>query len=151
VGVDELLVDPVAGGFRKLLDVELAGGEHHFAGDAVDFVAIDVDVGKVVVGADFLDLAERVLERVPVPQADVLQRGLVVFGIGGVDGGFGGELVLREFIEAVGGAGGGDVVGDVGFFADELVGLDDEGADVPAGDAEDDVGERGGCDGGGDP
>ncbi len=151
MGVDELLVDPVAAADGELVDVELALGEHDLAGGAVDAVAVDVDVGEVVVGADLLDLAEGVLERVPVPEADVLERGLVVLGVGGVDGGFGGELVLREAVEAVGGARGFDVVRDVRLFADELVGLDDEGGDVPADEAEDDPADGGGSDGGGDP
>jgi hypothetical protein len=80
VGVDELVVDPVAAAFGQLVDVELAGGEHDFAHGAVDVVAVDVDVGEVVVGADFLDLAQGVLQGVPVPEADVLERGLVVGG-----------------------------------------------------------------------
>ena len=69
------------------------------------YVAVDVDVGEVVVGADFLDLAQGVLECVPVPEADVLERGLVVGGVGGFDGGFGGELALGEAVEAEGLAG----------------------------------------------
>ena len=77
----------------------------------------------------------RVLERVPVPEADVLEGGLVGGWIGGVDGGFGGKLALDEAVETEGLAGALDVVGDVGGLADELVGLDDEVADVPADDA----------------
>ena len=80
VGVDQLLVDPVAAALGQLFDVHFAGGEHHLAHLAVDLVAVDVDVGEVVVGADFLDLAEGVLQGVPVPQADVLEGGLVVGG-----------------------------------------------------------------------
>ena len=56
VGVDQFFVDPVAAALRKLVDVQLTGGEHYLASGAVDFVAIDVDVGKIVIGADFLDL-----------------------------------------------------------------------------------------------
>ena len=59
-------------------------------------VAIDIDVGKVVVSADLLNLAQRILQRVPVPQANILQGGLVVGRIGGSDGGFGGKLALGE-------------------------------------------------------
>ena len=60
--------------------VELADGEHHLAHGAAVGVAVDVDVGEVVVGADLLDLAEGVLQGVPVPQANVLQGGLVAAG-----------------------------------------------------------------------
>ena len=55
-------------------------------------------------------------------------------GVGGFHGGFGGELVLRDPVEAEGLAREVDVVRDVGLFADELVGLDDEAGDVPGGD-----------------
>ena len=79
VGVDQLFVDPVAAAFGELVDVEFAGGEHDLALFAVDLVAIDVDVGEVVVGTDLLNLAERILERAPVPQADVLESGLVIW------------------------------------------------------------------------
>ena len=86
----------------------------------------------------------------PIPEADVLEGGLVVGGVGCLDGGFGGEFLLVEAVETVGLAGGLDVVGDVGLFADELVGLDDEVADVPADEAEGDVADGCGRDGGGD-
>ncbi len=150
VGVGEALVDPVAAADGELVDVELAGGEHDLAGGAVDVVAVDVDVGKVVVGADLLNLAEGVLEGAPVPEADVLEGGLVVGGVGGVDGGFGGKLLLVEAVETEGLAGDLDVVGDVRALADELVGLDDEVGDVPADEAEGDVADSGGKHGGGD-
>ena len=118
VGVGEALVDPVAGADGELVDVELAGGQHDLAGGAVDVVAVDVDVGEIVVGADFLDLAEGVLEGAPIPEADVLEGGLVVGGVGGFDGGFGGEFLLVEAVETEGLAGGLDVAGDVRGFAD---------------------------------
>ena len=144
VGVGEALVDPVAAADGELFDVELAGGEHDLASGAVDVVAVDVDVGEIVVGADLLNLAESVLEGAPVPEADVLQGGLVVGGVGCFDGGFGGKLLLVEAVEAEGLAGELDVVGDVRALADELVGLDDEVGDVPADEAEGDVADSGG-------
>src|SRR6516162_11081884 len=67
VGVDELLVDPVAAALRKLLDVQFARGEHDLTHGAVDFIAIDVDVGEVVVRTDFLNLPQGVLKCAPVP------------------------------------------------------------------------------------
>ena len=78
VGVDQLFVDPVAAALGQLLDVQLARRQHHLAQRAVDRVAIDVDVGEVVIGADFLELPQRVLQRAPVPEPDVLERRLVV-------------------------------------------------------------------------
>jgi hypothetical protein len=96
VSIDQLVIDPVAAALRKLVDVEFACGKHHFACVAVDLIAIDVDVREIVVGADFLDLAERVFERFHIPQADVLQRWLVVRGIGRTYGNFCRKLMLRE-------------------------------------------------------
>ncbi len=78
VRVDELLVDPVTAALGELVETEFAGGEHHLAQIAVQRVAIDVDIGKIVVGANLLDLPESALQSPPVPEADVLQRGLVV-------------------------------------------------------------------------
>ena len=57
---------------RELIDVQLACGEHYLTHGAVDFITIDVDVGEVVVGADFLNLSQGVLKCAPVPQVDVL-------------------------------------------------------------------------------
>ena len=139
VGVDQLFVDPVAAAFRQLVDVELARGEHHLPHLAVDLVAIDVDVGEVVVGADFLDLPQRVLQRAPVPQADVLERRLVVRGVDRLDAGFGRERPLHDPVERVRLPRHLDVVRDVRRFAHQLVRLDDEVADVPADDADDGV------------
>ena len=65
--VDKLLINPIATALRKLVNVQLARGEHHLASHAVDFIAINVDVGKVVVGTDLLDLPQSVLQRMPVP------------------------------------------------------------------------------------
>ena len=48
--------------------------------------------------------------------------------------GFGGELLLGDAVEAVGLAGEGDVPGDIGLLADQLVGLDDESGHVPGDD-----------------
>ena len=45
---------------------------------SADFIAVDVDVGKIVVGADFLYLPQRILESTPVPKTDVLQCRLIV-------------------------------------------------------------------------
>ena len=107
--------------------------------DAVDLVAIDVDVGEVVVGADLLDLAQRVLQRAPVPQPDVLQRFLVVLRVQRVEAGVGRVRHLLDRVEAEGPSRELDVVRDVRPLAHELVRLDDEAADVPAEDADDEI------------
>ena len=79
VGVDDPLVDPADRPSGCLLEVELAGRQHDLALDAVDRVAVRVDVGEVVVLADGLELVERVAERPVVPQPGVAEGvGLVV-------------------------------------------------------------------------
>ncbi len=100
VRVDQFLVDPVPAALGQPLDVQLARGEHHLPDLAIHLVAIDVDVGEVVVGADFLDLPERVLQRAPVPQANVLQRVLIVWRVCGFDGGLCWKRLLRDAIAA---------------------------------------------------
>ena len=98
MGVYKFLVNPVAAALGELVDVQLACGEHHLAIRAFDFIAINVDVGKVVVGADFLNLAERVLECVPVPESDVLKCRLVVRRIGRLDCRLSGKFALGDAV-----------------------------------------------------
>ena len=59
--IDQLLVDPVAAALGQLLDIQFARREHHLTDRAVNHIAIDVDVRKIVVGTDFLNLSQRVL------------------------------------------------------------------------------------------
>ena len=127
VRVDQLFVDPVAAALRQLVDVQLARREHHLPERAVDAVPIDVDVREIVVGADFLELPERVLQGAPVPEPDVLERRLVVRGVGRLDGRLGREGTLRNPVQPVGLPRHLDVVRDVGPLLHELVRLDDEG------------------------
>ena len=94
-------------------------------------LAINVDVGEVVVGADFLNLAQRVPECMPVPESDVLKRGLIVLRVGRVDGRLRGKLALHDSVQSVGLPRQVDVVGDIGLLAHELVRFDDKAADVP--------------------
>ena len=82
MGIDQFFVDPVAAAYRQLFDVELANGQHLLAEFAVEYIAIDIDVGEVVIGSDLLHLTQGVLQRSPVPEADVLKRWLVVAGVG---------------------------------------------------------------------
>ena len=73
---------------------------------------------------------------------------MVVGGVRGVDGGLGGELALGEAIQAVSLPREGNVVGDVGCFAIQLIRFDNEVADIPADCAEGHVTDRGRSDGG---
>ena len=102
MSVDQLLVDPVAAALRELIDAQFARSEHHLACRAIDLITINVDVGKVVIGADFLNLTQRVLEGVPVPQPDVLQRSLIVGRVSRFDRRLSRKLALRDSIQSVG-------------------------------------------------
>ena len=139
VRVDQLFVDPVAAALRQLVDAELARRQHHLTYRAVDRVAVDVDVGKIVVGANLLDLAQRVLQRAPVPQPDVLDRRAIPFEVGRLDARFGRERTLLEAMQPEGLPRHLDVVRDVRPLAHELVRLDDEAGDVPPEDADDEI------------
>ena len=146
VGVDQLLVDPVAAAGGQLFDIELARGQHHLPHRTADRVAIDVDVGKIVVGANLLDLAQRVLQRTPIPQADVAQRGLITRGVERGDRRLRRERMRLDAIERVSPASHLDVMLDEWPLAHQLIRLDDEAADVPADQADqhvtDDCGRR---------
>jgi hypothetical protein len=69
VGEGEVFVDPRLR--RQALRVQLARREHDLPVLAVDQVPVDVDRREVVVGADFLDLAEGVEQRLSIPEPDV--------------------------------------------------------------------------------
>jgi hypothetical protein len=142
VRVDQLFINPVATALRKLLDVQLARGKHHLTSHPVDFVAINVNIGKVVVGANFLNLTQSVLKGVPVPQPDILQRSLIMHRVGRRDVCLSGKLALRNSVQSVGLPRQGDIVGDVRLLANELVWFHDEAADVPADHLKADITQR---------
>ena len=137
--VNQLLVDPVAAALGQFLDVELARGDHHLLHRSVDHVAVDVDVGKIVVGADLLDLPQGVLQRAPVPQPDVLERQLVVGQVECLERGVGRKRMLRDAIEGVRPPRELDVVPDIRLLSHELVRFDDEAAHIPADHTDPDI------------
>src|SRR6185437_745582 len=57
MSVDQLFVDPITAALRQLFYIQLARRKHYLANCTVDFIAVDVNVGKVVVGTNFLYLA----------------------------------------------------------------------------------------------
>ena len=132
VGVDQLLVDPVAAALRQLLHVEFACGQHHLADRTADLISIDVDIGKVVVGPDLLNLAQRILQRAPVPQPYVVERGLIIRRLHRLDSGVGRKRVRFDAVERVGPPRHLYVVRDEGALAHQLIRCDDEIADIPA-------------------
>ena len=90
----EPLVDPGAVGQRR--GIELARREHHLAQLAVDLVAVVVHRREVVVGADLLDLAERLEQRLVIPQPHVVERRAVLVDVGARQLGVAGERALLD-------------------------------------------------------
>ena len=66
----QMLVDPRA--VRKALGIQLARRQHHLTQFAVDRVAVVVDRREVVVRAQLLNLAERLEQRLVIPEPHVL-------------------------------------------------------------------------------
>src|SRR5687768_16723844 len=97
---------------------------------AADNVTIDVDVRKVVVSADRLDLPQCVLERAPVPQPYVVKRFSVVINVDRGSGWLGIKLARLDLIESETASRPFDVVADVGRLALEFIRLNDETLDV---------------------
>ncbi len=83
VGVFEGEIDPDLRRRGKPRHVELARRDHDLPLGAVDLIAIDIDAAKDVIGPQALDLLQLRLERAPIPDARVLQRGGVLGQIGG--------------------------------------------------------------------
>src|SRR5262249_53608880 len=129
VRVDQPFVHPVRQR-RELGVVDLARRDHHLARLTADDVTIDVHIGKVVVGANGLYLAERVLQRAPVPQTNVVEALAVVWQVKRFDGVFRFEVAQFDLVQPKTSARPFDVVGDVRCLAVELVRLDDEALDV---------------------
>ena len=133
VGINQLVVDPVSAAFGQLVHIQFAHRQHHLAQRSIDLVAVDVDAREGVVGTNFLHLAQRVLQRIHIPQADVFERGLIVLRIDGGDARFRGKLALRKAVQPVSVPRHRDIIGDVRPLLVELVRLHDERAHIPSG------------------
>src|ERR1700687_4368 len=121
-----MAVDPGLGVFGQQRDVKLARGEHHLGIFAVDPVAIDIDVQKIVVEPDFLELAVGREQRARVPQPDIINGGRVLLERGPRERGCAVELPYVDAVEMVRHAGQRDVSLEVRLFNPQLVGLDVE-------------------------
>ena len=117
----EPLVDPRPV-FQPLL-VHFARRQHHLPGFALDHVPVYVHVKEGVVGAQFLELGIAVEQGPVIPQTDIPQRRLVVLQLVFRDGGIGFQHELLDGAEAERFAREGNVVGQIGRFASQLVGL----------------------------
>ena len=101
---------------RQALTVELTQRQHHLAVLAVDGVAVVVNVHKIVVGPDLLDLGEGLQQRLMIPQADVFNGAGIGRDVGRRQRAFTRQFPLLHPIERVRLARGLDVVPDEGFL-----------------------------------
>ena len=129
VRVFEREVDPHLGRRRQLCDIEFARRNHDLAFDAVDLIAVDIDIAEGVVGAQALDLLQLGFERAPIPDARIAQRGCVFLEIGAAERG----CRNREFLffdigplEPIGPPRAGNAAEKIGLFQGYLVGADIE-------------------------
>ena len=120
----EALVHP--GAARQRFVVQLARREHGLAQLAIQPVAVVVHRDEVVVGADFLDLRERIEQRRVVPQPHVVHRCAVVFDVGHGELVFLLETALHDPVQRVGAVARLDVVTEIDALAFELVRRHDE-------------------------
>ena len=124
--VDKLFVDPIAGLLRQFCLIDFTRGQHHLALFTRDYIAINVNVSEIVIGADSLNLRERVLQSVPIPQANVVERGPVGLQIKSFSRSLSVEIALLDAIDAEGAAGPGNVLFDVRRLSTQFIRLDDE-------------------------
>ena len=128
MGEGDTAVHP-GGRLKGTLRVQLSCREHHQSLLPINHVAINIDVGEVVVLTHRLQLVECLLERTVVPEARVGKR-LGVVGnrrsrefVGAV------VLALRPAVEAEGQPRHADVVGDVRLLERVLIWGDLEALD----------------------
>ena len=69
---EHMAVDPRLGVGGSSAGLELAGRQHHLLIGAVELIAIDIHVMELVVGSDLLQLSVRIHQRLPVPQANIV-------------------------------------------------------------------------------
>ncbi len=93
----QMSIDPVVRSLRQLLS-ELAGAHHHLPIIAINRVPIDVDVVKLVVRPNLLQLPVRLNEKTRIPQTNVVD-GLLVRR--DVLGGQGRLCRIRSFLELI--------------------------------------------------
>ena len=124
----EVLVDPRA--VRQALGIQLARREHHLPQLAVDRVAIVVDRREVVVGAQLLDLAEGLEQRLVIPEAHVLDGVGVAVDVFARQRRVAGEIARPHGGEIERLPRSGDVVRHVRRFGRLFVRRDDEALDA---------------------
>src|ERR1043165_4833140 len=130
VRVDQLFVNPRARLFRQLRHVQLARRNHHLPDLPVDLVTINVNILKIIIRSNPLNLLEGVAQSRPIPEAYVVERLLIVLIIEARNRRVCVEVAYLYAFELETFARPGDVVFDVRRLASQLVRLDDETLDI---------------------
>ncbi len=121
VRIDQVPVDPAALRAAQTLHVQLAYRDGHLAHAVWKLIAIHVRATEGVVGADRLDLAVGVEERLIVPEADAAHRLVVVADVRHLQHAGGGEAAPLDLGESKGVARGLDAVGYELLFGAEFI------------------------------
>ena len=105
---------------------QLAGREQHLSLVVADVIPVDVDVLECVVAADLLQLPEGLLERLPIPETDVVDRVPVRLDRRHVEGGAGLVGTHLDRSQAEGLPCERDVAPEIGLLERQLVRQHDE-------------------------
>src|SRR6266576_176706 len=122
--VDQPFVDPVAR--RKFAVVYLARRNHHLSYVAGCLVAINVNIGEIIVSTDSLNLFKRVPQCLPVPEPNVFEGRAVSGEVKRLYGTLGLKIALLDLVQCEATASPLDVMFNIRSFAIQFIWFDDE-------------------------
>ena len=114
------------GSRRQGLNIQLARRDVHLPVIAVDHVAVVIDRDKIIVCPDLLELAERLIEEITLPEPDVVHGGSVGGDIRHGQFHFTGEILRFDLVEPPRLSRRGDVVAKVRGLTLQLIGRNDQ-------------------------
>ena len=124
VGVDEVRVLPGTRDLSQAGRVHLAGRQHDLLAASLEVIAVDVDVGELVVLANALQLVIGRQQRPPVGDPNIRQRRLIAREHARVQRPVAGQIAHVDPVQGHCTARGDDVVVDIWTFGAELVWTD---------------------------
>ena len=123
VGEEHMQVDPGLRIGRQQRRFQLARRQQHLLIGAAQPIAVDIHVEELVVGPDLLELGIGVHQRLPVPQADVVDGRAVGLERGEAQPFLDRERFHRDLLQVVGLPRQGDVARDIGRLQLQLARL----------------------------
>ena len=130
MGVLEVPVDPAAALTGQICG-EFPCRQHDLPIISIDPIAINVDIAERVVRTDLLELAEGLAQRAMIPDADVVDRRLILLHLRHVELFFGGVKSHIDLVQTIGRSGQRDIVAQKRCLQFELVWLDDQPLKTP--------------------